>query len=82
MILKFKAFIYRFFAIFGLRVFLAQKEQDSFIEGLPTSKLDRSIAIGLWQARCGFTTVYTRKMPFVKAMLTKIKHAFSFWRFG
>jgi len=78
MILKLKAFIYRFFAIFGFRLFLAQKEQESFVEGLPTSKLDRSIAVGLWQARHGFTTIYTRRMPFVQATLTKIKHAFDF----
>lgn len=40
-----------------------------------TSDLTRSIAIGLWQADNGFTTVWTYKQPFFKALISKTKHA-------
>lgn len=74
--IKLKAFIYRFSNIFGLRIYLAQKEEDSYINSLgeDVSFLSR----GLWQAKHGFTTIRTYKQPFHKALVSKIKHAFNF----
>lgn len=78
MILKLKSFIYRFSNIFGLRIFLAQKEEDQYIKSLgKQSKLNKNISIGMWQAQHGFTTVLTYKMRFDKAILAKLKHAFN-----
>lgn len=37
--IKLKAFIYRFSNIFGLHIYLAQKEEDAYIDSL--GKLDR-----------------------------------------
>jgi hypothetical protein len=77
--IKLKAFIYRFSAIFGLRIYLAQKEEDTYIDSL--GKLDRvgeGCSRGLWQAEYGFTTIWTYKEPFFKALIAKIKHAFDF----
>jgi hypothetical protein len=83
MILLIKSFIYRFSAIFGLRIFLARSEEEAFIKSLgKMSKLERSCSIGLWQAENGFTTIWTYKMPFHKALIAKIKHAFDFRRFN
>jgi hypothetical protein len=80
MILKIKAFIYRFSNIFGLRIYLAQKEEDEFINSQKhDSEISRSCAIGLWQGLNGFTTVWTYKKPFHKAIIMKINHAFDFW---
>lgn len=77
--IKFKAFIYRFSNIFGLHIYLAQKEEDAYIDSL--GKLDRvseGCSRGLWQAEYGFTTIWTYKEPFFKALMAKIKHAFTF----
>lgn len=77
--IKFKAFIYRFSAIFGLRIYLANKEEQAYLESIANySEFDKSIDVGLWQARHGFTTVWTRRQPFIKALVVKIKHAFTF----
>jgi len=79
MILKIKAFIYRFSAIFGLRIYLAKREERLYLETLEFSDyLDKSISSGLWQAHNGFTTIWTYKMPWYKAFIAKIKHAFDF----
>lgn len=82
MIIKLKAFIYRFSNIFGLRIYLAQKEEDAFINCQKyDSELSKSCAIGIWQGLNGFTTVWTYKKPFHKAIIIKIKHAFDFRSF-
>jgi hypothetical protein len=86
MILKIKAFIYRFSDIFGLRIYLANKEEKEFLKN--TSKRGtkaqrgRSLSIGIWQAANGFTTVYTRNMSMPRAIIAKVKHAFDFKVFG
>ena len=77
--IKLKAFIYRFSNIFGLHIYLAQKEEDAYIDSL--GKLDRvgeGCSRGLWQAEYGFTTIWTYKEPFFKTLISKIKHAFTF----
>jgi hypothetical protein len=77
--IKFKAFIYRFSAIFGLRIYLAQKEELAYRKSMEAySEFDRDINAGLWQGKHGFTTVWTYKQPFFKALVSKIKHAFKF----
>lgn len=79
MILKLKAFIYRFSAIFGLRIYLANKEEQAYVESLEeVDELYKGCSIGLWQAKHGFTTICTYKQPFFKALIAKIKHAFNF----
>ena len=81
--IRFKAFIYRFSNIFGLHIYLAQKEEQSYIEeleetrGLIEEPLE-GIERGCWQAKHGFTTVWAYKQPFFKAIVSKIKHAFDF----
>jgi len=78
MSLKVKAFIYRFSNIVGLRIYLANKEEQEFINSIKnTDHLHESLERGLWQAKHGFTTVWTYKQPFHKALLTKIKHTFN-----
>jgi hypothetical protein len=72
--LKIKAFIYRFFCIFGLRIYLANKEEKQFLSTLDSEHPE--IFSGLWQAHNGFTSVWTGNMPFHRALLEKIKHAF------
>lgn len=80
---KFKAFLYRFFAIFGLRIFLAEREQEDFIGQMgKMSKFEKELNRGTWQAFNGFTTIWTYKMPFYKALIAKIKHAFNFRGFN
>jgi hypothetical protein len=79
MIIKIKSFIYRFFNIFGLRVYLAQKEEDSYIESLgDISNLTKRRSIGIWQIENGFCTVWTHGMPFHKAVYAKILNAFGY----
>ena len=79
MIIKIKAFIYRFSNIFGLSIFLADKEEKEYINSIEvTSELSKNISIGLWQAKNGFTTIWTYKKPFHKAFIAKVKHAFTF----
>jgi hypothetical protein len=82
MIIKIKAFIYRFSNIFGLHIFLAEKEQSDYIISLgKISAESREIHEGMWQAMNGFTSVWTWRMPFHKALFRKIKHAFDFRTF-
>lgn len=77
--IKFKAFIYRFSAIFGLRIYLAKKEEDAFIKSFPDmSEVSEGCHRGLWQGVHGFTTVWTYHMPWYKALIVKTKHAFDF----
>ena len=82
MILKIKAFIYRFSDIFGLRVYLAQKEEDEFLKNTSKrgskARRERSLSIGIWQAANGFTTVWTGNMSRYQAIKAKVKHAFDF----
>jgi hypothetical protein len=82
MILKIKAFIYRFSNIFGLNIYLAKKEEQDYIDSLENaSGLYKNLEIGLWQAENGFTTVWTYKQPLHKAIYNKIKHAFQISHF-
>lgn len=77
--LKVKAFIYRFSNIFGLHIFLAHKEQQQYLETIEIkSEFQKEVAIGLWQGKKGFTSVWTYNIPFHKAIIKKIKHAFHF----
>jgi hypothetical protein len=79
MSLKTKAFIYRFFNIFGLRIYLAKREEREYL--LTIDEDDDTpigIVVGMWQANNGFTTIWTYKQPFFKALISKIKHAFTF----
>ena len=78
-ILKIKAFIYRFFNIFGIHVYLASKEEKTYLETLEFSDdIYKHLYIGTWQAKNGFTLVWTYGMPIHKAFIIKIKHAFNF----
>jgi hypothetical protein len=76
--LRLKSLIYRFFNIFGLSIYLADKEEQKYIDSLdkPLSDLAVELERGLWQAGYGFTTVWTFTMPWHKALIAKIKHAF------
>lgn len=78
--IKFKAFIYRFSAIFGLHIYLADKEEQAYIDSLDDidSELEKGCYRGLWQAKYGFTTVWTYDQSFFQALAAKIKHAFNF----
>jgi len=79
MILKIKSFIYRFFNIFGLCVYIANKEEKEYLKSMDNySEFDKSINLGLWQAKHGFTTIWTCRMPIHKAFIAKVKHAFDF----
>jgi hypothetical protein len=75
--LKLKAFIYRFSNIFGLRIYLAGKEEDAFIatQNLK-SGISEGIARGSWQAKHGFTTIWTWGQPLHLQFWKKLKHAF------
>jgi hypothetical protein len=74
--IKLKAFIYRFSNIFGLHIYLAQKEEDAYVSSLGEGA--DFLSVGLWQGKHGFTTVWTYKQPLFKATISKIKHAFDF----
>lgn len=78
--IKLKAFIYRFSAIFGLSIYLANKEEQAYIDSL--DNIDEELGDcryrGLWRAEHGFTTIWTYKQPFFKALIAKTKHAFDF----
>lgn len=80
MILKLKAFIYRFSNIFGLRIYLAEKEEVAYLSSLGhTTSFELGIYTGLWQCKHGFTTIYiSRNTYFIKRIYGKIKHAFKF----
>lgn len=59
MILKIKAKIYQYFG-----VYLAKKEEDAYIDWALGSDFDgyeKSLAIGLWQAKNGFTSMLPRR---------------------
>ena len=75
MIIKIKAFIYRFSNVFGLYIFLAQKEEDEYVNSLGEDA--DFLSAGLWEAKHGFTTVLTYRMRFDKVILAKLKHAFN-----
>ena len=81
--IKFKAFIYRFSNIFGLHIYLADKEEQAYVDSLDDidSELGEGCYRGLWQAKQGFTSVWTYKQPFFKTLTAKIKHAFNFKRY-
>ena len=77
--IKLKAFIYRFSAIFGLSIYLAKKEERKYLSTLVfESRLEKEIVSGLWQARNGFTTVITYNSTFYRAFVIRLKHAFDF----
>lgn len=89
--IKFKAFIYRFSNIFGLRIYLAKKEEKEFMRqirfyclvaklvgvGDSYSEFYAKSSLGLWHAKHGFTTIYTGKQSFIRSLVSKVKHAFS-----
>jgi hypothetical protein len=87
--LKIKAFIYRLSALFGYRIYLAQKEENEYFAkalfvntclGMINEKdkhIHRGVIgayIGMWHAEHGFTTIYTRNMTRFEAIKTKIIH--------
>lgn len=77
--IKLKAFVYRFSAIFGLRIYLARKEENLYLQTVENrDEFSVSIHAGLWQAKHGFTTIWTYKQSFFKALINKTKHAFDF----
>lgn len=78
-LIKLKSFIYRFSNIFGLRIYLAQKEERAYLNSLELSGEDYlGLHSGLWQARHNFTTIYTKRMKPLQALKNKIIHAFTF----
>jgi len=82
MILQIKSFIYRFGRIFGLTIYLAGKEERAYIESLgDVGELSRRCSIGCWQGHNGFTSRWTHRLSFHRALLTKIKHAFTFRKY-
>ena len=75
--MRLKSFIYRFTAIFGIGLYLADKEEQAHIDSQNfQSELSESIARGCWQAENGFTTVWTFKKNFLESLVSKVKHAF------
>lgn len=77
--LKLKAFIYRFSLVFGLSIYLANKEEDAYINSLrDMSNWETNIHRGIWQASNGFTSIWTWGKPWYKALWIKLKHAFDF----
>ena len=75
--LRLKAFLYRFSAIFGRGLYLANKEEQAYIDSQNfDSEFSESIARGCWQAKHGFTTVWNYKKSFIKALASNLKHAF------
>jgi hypothetical protein len=79
MSLKSKAFIYRFSAIFGLRIYLADKEEQAYINSLEDlDQFEEGCYRGVWQGKHGFTTVWTYKMPWYKTIVVNTRHAFDF----
>jgi hypothetical protein len=84
--LKLKAFIYRLSDVFGRTIYLADEEEQLYIELLteaegPLSEMWEGIERGSWQGHYGFTTVWTYKQPWYKATWEKLKHTFDFRTF-
>ena len=76
-------------AVFGRRIYLAQKEEDEYFKKLlftnlilgmineKDKEIHRSIIgayIGMWHAKHGFTTLYTRNMTRFEAIKQTIIH--------
>lgn len=80
MILKIKAFIYRLGDVFGLSIYLADKEEDAYIEenNYSGKGFAEDIARGSWQAKHGFLSVWTGAMPFHVVIWKKIKNVVRF----
>lgn len=80
MIIKLKAFIYRLSDVFGLSIYLAEKEENEYIEenGFKGKGLKENIARGGWQATHGFSKVLVWKKPVYVKVWIKLKHAFYF----
>jgi ethanolamine utilization microcompartment shell protein EutL len=89
MVLKIKAFIYRFSCIFGKRIYLAQKEEDAYfaeakfadivlhiISGRDHTNLRMILSVGIWHADNGFTSLYTGDVSRIKALKRNIIHLF------
>jgi hypothetical protein len=73
--LKIKAFIYRLSSAFGHGIYLAQKEEDAYIHlTRPSLGLKEDLERGCWQAKHGFTSVWTWNQPWYKAFWNKLKH--------
>ena len=83
MILQIKSFIYRFFVIFGLNIFLAEKERQEYINSKGfNSKEDRHLAVGLWEVKNGFCQILTSSdQSFLERFSINIRHAFNFKRY-
>jgi hypothetical protein len=89
-LLKVKAFIYRFSDVFGYRIYLAEKEESAYFYRISCidnmckmvdSSLSLGIALylhrGIWHINNGFTTVYvSRDTNKIKSLMIKVKHAF------
>lgn len=89
MMLKIKAFIYRLSSMFGKRIYLAKKEEDAIfanaifanlvmciIRGTKSTDIRTMLSVGLWHADNGFTSLYTKGMPRIKAIKQNIIHLF------
>ena len=90
MLLKIKAFIYRFSDVFGYRIYLAKKEESAHFYKISCiynmcKMIDESLSLeipvalhrGLWCIDNRFTTVYvSRDTNKIKRFFIKIKHAF------
>ena len=78
--LAFKAFIYRFSAIFGMRVYLAKKEEREYMKNVSKrgNRFHYDLAVGMWQADNGFTTLWVRDRSFFGKLWARTKHAFDF----
>jgi hypothetical protein len=81
--LKLKAFIYRFSNIFGLRIYLADKEEQAFIDTQDLSSgLAEGTLRGCWQAQHGFTTVWTSRLKGFRKFKLRTFHAFGVSEFN
>lgn len=90
MLLRVKAFIYRFSDIFNYRIYLAEKEEQAHFRRISyinviCKMIDKSLSLemgihlhrGLWHIDNGFTTVYVSKdVSKIRRIIIKVKHAF------
>lgn len=75
--MKLKSFIYRLTATFGKGIYLAEKEEQAYINSQKfESELSESITRGCWQAENGFTTIWTFKQNLLESFVSNLKHAF------